>query len=78
MLVGIIAGPHEPKVDINSYLTPLVLELQEFYKGVSLQCTMKDGKCICDCMNGSDKCRVITEKFVASLLLMHCMVVIKA
>lgn len=46
LLVGIIVGPHEPKVDINSYLTPLVLELQEFYKGVSLQCTMKDGKCI--------------------------------
>jgi len=27
MLVGIIPGPHEPKLTINSYLQPLVAEL---------------------------------------------------
>ena len=34
ILVGIIPGPKEPKLNINSYLTPLVLELQEFYNGI--------------------------------------------
>lgn len=34
ILVGIIPGPNEPSLNINSYLTPLVLELQQFYKGV--------------------------------------------
>ena len=29
MIVGIIPGPKEPKKIINSYLTPLVLELKE-------------------------------------------------
>ncbi len=29
ILVGIMPGPKEPKLNINSYLTPLVLELQE-------------------------------------------------
>ena len=29
ILIGIIPGPKEPKLNINSYLTPLVLELQE-------------------------------------------------
>ena len=29
VLVGIIPGPKEPKYTINSYLTPLILELTE-------------------------------------------------
>jgi len=29
IIVGIIPGPREPKKTINSFLTPLVLELQE-------------------------------------------------
>ena len=28
-LVGIMPGPHESSLTVNSYLTPLVLELQE-------------------------------------------------
>ena len=32
ILVGIIPGPKEPKLNINSYLTPLVLELEEAWK----------------------------------------------
>ena len=36
ILVGIIPGPHEPSLNINSYLSPLVLELNTFYTGVTL------------------------------------------
>ena len=32
MLVGIIPGPHEPKLTINSYLQPLVAELNLLWK----------------------------------------------
>lgn len=31
-LVGIIPGPHEPKLTINSYLEPLVAELNQLWK----------------------------------------------
>ena len=44
MLVGIIPGPHEPSLNINSYLTPLVLELQAFYSGVDILCVSADGR----------------------------------
>lgn len=41
ILVGIIPGPSEPKLSINSYLTPLVIELQEAWeKGLTI--TMHD------------------------------------
>ena len=43
ILVGIIPGPHEPSLNINSYLTPLVLELKEFFSGVSLSCSSQTG-----------------------------------
>lgn len=36
ILVGVIPGPKEPSLHINSYLLPLVNELLEFYSGVSL------------------------------------------
>ena len=36
ILVGLIPGPHEPKHDINSFLTPLVSELKEFWGGVQI------------------------------------------
>ena len=44
ILVGIIPGPCEPNLHINSYLTPLVLELQEFYKGIQIPCLSQDGR----------------------------------
>ena len=44
ILVGIIPGPKEPSLTINSYLTPLVYELKEFYKGVIVPCISPDGK----------------------------------
>jgi len=37
LLVGIIPGPSEPKLNINSYLAPLVLELKEAWdKGLTI------------------------------------------
>ena len=36
ILVGIIPGPKEPKLNINSYLSPLVDELKEFWHGVDI------------------------------------------
>ena len=38
------AGPHEPSLHINSYLAPLVLELKDFYTGISIPCIALDGK----------------------------------
>ena len=40
ILVGIIAGPHEPKGTMNSYLCPLVDELMNFWEGVDIACTI--------------------------------------
>ena len=36
MLVRIIPGPHEPSLTINSYLRPLVDELQQLWLHVKL------------------------------------------
>ena len=37
LLVGVIPGPSEPKRTMNSYLEPLVKELDELWKGVIMQ-----------------------------------------
>ena len=44
ILVGIIPGPKEPSLTISSYLTPLVYEPKEFFKGVIVPCISPDGK----------------------------------
>lgn len=36
ILVGLMPGPHEPKLNVNSYLEPLVKELKTFWGGVEL------------------------------------------
>ena len=36
LLVGLIPGPHEPELNVNTYLTPFVTELLQFWKGVRL------------------------------------------
>ena len=36
LLIGITPGPHEPKLNVNSYLQPLVDELRAFWDGVEL------------------------------------------
>lgn len=44
ILVGVIPGPREPKLTTNSYLTPLVEELKEFWTGVLLPVTIAGRK----------------------------------
>ena len=39
IVISVIPGPQEPKLNINTYLKPLVEELQELYKGVVLPCS---------------------------------------
>ncbi len=36
ILVGIIPGPHEPSLHINSYLEPLVKKLILLWKGIDM------------------------------------------
>ena len=36
ILVGIIPGPNEPRLHINSFLEPLVEDLQQLWKGVEM------------------------------------------
>ena len=38
MLIGVIPGPREPKKEMNSYLRPLVKELNQLWDGVMMQC----------------------------------------
>lgn len=42
ILIGIIPGPHEPKLNINSFLMPLVEELLQFWNGIQLSICGKD------------------------------------
>jgi len=58
VLVGLIPGPHEPKNDINSFLKPLVDELQDFWAGVPLT--------VC---NGNEK---TTELVKSAVLCVTC------
>ena len=37
ILRGIIPGPHEPELTINSYLEPVVNDLQKLWKRVSMK-----------------------------------------
>ena len=37
ILIGVIPGPNEPKLTINTYLEPLVKELQRLWKGVVMK-----------------------------------------
>ena len=34
IIVGVIPGPHEPELSLNSFLEPLVEELLDLWKGV--------------------------------------------
>ena len=36
-LAGMMAGPNEPVSDINSFLFPLVEDLQKLFRGISFQ-----------------------------------------
>ena len=36
IIIGVLPGPHEPKLTVNSYMEPLVNDLLAFWSGVSL------------------------------------------
>ena len=38
ILAGIIPGPKEPKLTLNSFLKPLVEDLKEFWSGITIPC----------------------------------------
>lgn len=46
LLVGVIPGPKEPKLTINSYITPLILEFREAWER-GLQVIMKNNVSVC-------------------------------
>ena len=48
IIVGIIPGPHEPSKTINSYLSPLVDELNQLWVGIVMQ-TPQNYFCCCSC-----------------------------
>ena len=50
ILVGIIPGPKEPKLNINSYLEPLVDELKEFWSGVQITLSSEKNITACICL----------------------------
>lgn len=50
VLVGIIPGPKEPKLTINSYLDPLVDELKEFWSGVNVILPSGNNITVCVCL----------------------------
>ena len=47
ILVGIIPGPNEPKLTMNSFLKPLVEDLKEFWAGIMIPCNNHPLKNIC-------------------------------
>lgn len=36
ILAGIIPGLHEPSLDINSFLEPLVVDLSKLWRGIQM------------------------------------------
>ena len=46
ILLGIIPGPQEPKKNINTFLQPLVDELQQFWAGINLTICTESGKIV--------------------------------
>lgn len=49
ILFGVIPGPCEPSLTINTYLNPLVSELLELWKGVQLKVPGTDNKSTFKC-----------------------------
>lgn len=46
ILIGLIPGPKEPKLTVNSFLHPMVQELKELWSGVTLPCSSSPFKCV--------------------------------
>ena len=56
ILLGIIPGPNEPKNDINSFLKPLVHELQQFWVGINLTVCSSPSEKNCHCKGCHSLC----------------------
>ena len=69
ILVGIIPGPKEPKLTLNSYLAPLVLELDEAYNGwnIPVKHTQFKAVSVCACL-GCVTCDVPAARKVCGFL----------
>ena len=69
VLVGIIPGPKEPKLTLNSYLAPLVLELGEAYNGwnIPVKHTQFKAVSVCACL-GCVTCDVPATRKVCGFL----------
>ena len=63
LLLGVIPGPHEPKLHINySFLQPLVDDLLKFCNGVILQTC--SGTCMQQFVQGALLCDISTARKV--------------
>ena len=49
MLVGVIPGPHEPPINLNSYIEPLVSELLSLWRGKELNIYGHSSKVVVRC-----------------------------
>lgn len=49
MLVGVIPGPHEPSINLNSYIEPLVSELLSLWRGKELNIHGHSSKVVVRC-----------------------------
>ena len=57
ILCGIIPGPIEPSLTINSYLSPIVSDLEKLWKGVELQKAGESSKTMIGCVLLGVACR---------------------
>ena len=55
ILIGLIPGPSTPTHDVNTYLKPLVKELQDLWKGVEM-CVNDDGRMLTLAVKGPLLC----------------------
>ena len=55
ILIGLIPGPSEPTHDVNTYLKPLVKELQDLWKGVEM-CVNDNGRMLTLAVKGALLC----------------------
>ena len=80
ILIGIIPGPCEPPLTINSYLTPLVLDLLELWHGVQMEVSGSASQLVraaliavsCDLPAGRKVCGFLSHS--ANLGCSRCMV----
>ena len=74
IILGIIPGPHEPSKTINSYLSPLVDELNQLWVGIVMQ-TPQNISVVVRAALICVACDIpAARKVCGSCLIMHCLV----